>query len=343
MQLFLDDFDYQLPQHLIAQYPLPERSASRLLIVDHEQLTDRHFCDLPDYLRSDDLLVFNDSRVIHARLFGVKESGGKIEVLIERFIGTHEALAMIRASKSPKEGSRLHLADSFTVTVLGRSGEFFHLAFPPDQDMAALVEQHGHLPLPPYIQRDAARHDETRYQTIYARHNGSVAAPTAGLHFDDSLLTGIAKKGVNHAWVTLHVGAGTFQPVRENDLGRHIMHQESYVIPQQTIDAVQRARRNGGRVIAVGTTSARALESASQHGTLQPGAGNTRLFITPGYTFHTVDALITNFHLPRSTLLMLVSALAGVDTIRGAYAHAIAASYRFFSYGDAMFITGRPS
>ncbi|AWI79712.1 MAG: tRNA preQ1(34) S-adenosylmethionine ribosyltransferase-isomerase QueA [Betaproteobacteria bacterium HGW-Betaproteobacteria-13] len=338
MPLTLNDFDYELPPELIAQAPLAERSASRLLIVG-ETLDDRQFSDLPDYVRPGDLLVFNDTRVLHARLHGIKASGGQIEVLIERPIGPHEALAQIRSSKSPKPGSTLRLADAFDVTVLGRVGEFFHLRFPEHEDLVQLLERHGKLPLPPYIQRAAGDADESRYQTVYARAPGSVAAPTAGLHFDQSVLDRVAARGASCAWLTLHVGAGTFQPVRVDDLGEHRMHCERYVIPQETVDAIAATRAAGGRVIAVGTTSMRALEAAAQEGPLAAGSGETEIFILPGFRFRVVDALVTNFHLPKSTLLMLVSAFAGMDTMRQAYRHAIAQGYRFFSYGDAMLLT----
>ncbi|WP_454457319.1 tRNA preQ1(34) S-adenosylmethionine ribosyltransferase-isomerase QueA [Thauera phenylacetica] len=344
MSLTLADFDYTLPTELIAQAPLPERSASRLLVVEPQQgaaprLTDSVFSALAERVNPGDLLVFNDTRVIHARLHGVKDSGGQVEVLIERPVGPHEALAQVRASKSPKTGSRLRLADAFEVEVLGRVGEFFHLRFPAGEDLLALLERHGKLPLPPYIQRAAGEADESRYQTVYAREPGSVAAPTAGLHFDDALLERIAARGAKCAWLTLHVGAGTFQPVRVDDLGEHRMHRERYVIPQETVDAIAATRAAGGRVIAVGTTSMRALEAAAQDGPLEAGSGETEIFILPGFRFQVVDALVTNFHLPKSTLMMLVSAFAGMDSIRRAYAHAVEQRYRFFSYGDAMFIT----
>jgi S-adenosylmethionine:tRNA ribosyltransferase-isomerase len=340
MSLTLDDFDYHLPPELIAQTALADRAASRLLVVQSDALDDRVFRDLPSLLRAGDLLVFNDSRVLHARLFGQKESGGQVEVMIERPLGDHEALAMIRASKSPKPGSRIRLANAFEVEVLGRAGEFFHLRFPADDTAVNYIERHGKLPLPPYIEHAATSADESRYQTVYARELGSVAAPTAGLHFDQALFAELEALGVARAFVTLHVGAGTFQPVREHDLSRHQMHRELYSIPTETVAAVARTRAAGGRVICVGTTSLRALESGSQSGELVAGSAETGIFITPGYRFQLTDALITNFHLPKSTLLMLVSALAGRDTIRRAYAHAIAQRYRFFSYGDAMFLEG---
>ncbi|WP_323001049.1 tRNA preQ1(34) S-adenosylmethionine ribosyltransferase-isomerase QueA [Denitromonas sp.] len=343
MTLTLDDFDYTLPEALIAQAPLAERSASRLLVVGHDALADRGIRDLPELLGADDLLVFNDTRVIHARLFGQKATGGQIEVLIERPIGDHEAIAQVRASKSPKAGSTLRLADAFEVEVLGRVGDFFHLRFPADATVIDYTERYGALPLPPYITRAAGEADEARYQTVFARHPGSVAAPTAGLHFDDALLERIRACGVRTAAVTLHVGAGTYQPVRVQNLAEHQMHREQYIVPAETVAAIEATRARGGRVVAVGTTSLRALESAAQSGMLVVGSGETELFIMPGYRFHVVDALITNFHLPKSTLLMLVSALAGMDTIRAAYAHAVAQQYRFFSYGDAMFLSRRPS
>ncbi|MBL8447373.1 MAG: tRNA preQ1(34) S-adenosylmethionine ribosyltransferase-isomerase QueA [Zoogloeaceae bacterium] len=341
MSWTLDDFDYPLPAERIAQAPLASRSASRLLRVADGEFEDGHFADLPDWLRPQDLLVFNDTRVLHARLLGTKESGGQVEVLVERPIGPHEAIAQVRASKSPKPGSRLHLGEGLTVEVLGRVGEFYHLRFPEDEEIVHLLERHGRLPLPPYIERAADDADETRYQTVYARHPGSVAAPTAGLHFDDALLARLTEGGVGTAYLTLHVGAGTFQPVRVHHLAEHRMHRERYVLPADTVAAIAATRAAGGRVIAVGTTSLRALEAAAQAGPLAAGAGETELFILPGYRFQVVDALITNFHLPKSTLLMLVSAFAGVSTIRHAYAHAIDQGYRFFSYGDAMFLPQR--
>jgi S-adenosylmethionine:tRNA ribosyltransferase-isomerase len=337
MPLTVNDFDYALPAHLIAQAPLAERNASRLLGVGRT-LIDRHFADLPEFIRPNDLLVFNDTRVLHARLFGVKESGGAVEVLLERALGPHEALAQVRASRSPGLGTALRLAGAFDVTVQGRVGEFFHLRFPQDENLVDLLERHGKLPLPPYIQREAVEADEGRYQTVYARVPGSVAAPTAGLHFDEKMLETLDRCGAKRAWLTLHVGAGTFQPVRVHDLAEHRMHCERYVIPPATVEAIAATRKKGGRVIAVGTTSLRALEAAACNGELFAGAGETELFILPGFRFQVVDALITNFHLPRSTLLMLVSAFAGTETIRRAYAHAIEQGYRFFSYGDAMFL-----
>jgi S-adenosylmethionine:tRNA ribosyltransferase-isomerase len=333
----LSDFDFHLPQELIAQVPLPERSASRLLQVDGDRLVDRAFADIVDLLAPGDLLVFNNTRVLKARFFGVKETGGKVEVLVERVLDHRTVLAQVRASKSPPAGSRIRLADAFDVTVGERAGEFYTLAFPAD--VFDLIEAHGRLPLPPYIEHAADAFDEQRYQTVYAKEPGAVAAPTAGLHFDQALLDKLRDKGVRFAYVTLHVGAGTFQPVRTENLAEHKMHSEWYTISQETVDAVRATKAAGYSVIAVGTTSMRALESASQSGELQAGSSDTTLFITPGYTFKTVDRMVTNFHLPKSTLLMLVSAFAGYRQIRAAYAHAIEQRYRFFSYGDAMLLT----
>jgi len=337
----LSDFDFDLPQELIAQVPLPERSASRLLHVDGNQFIDRAFADIVDQLQPGDLLVFNDTRVLKARFFGVKATGGKVEVLVERVLDNRTVHAQVRASKSPQPGSTIRLADAFNVVVGERAGEFYTLLFPAD--VFDLIEAHGRLPLPPYIEHAADEFDEKRYQTVYAKQPGAVAAPTAGLHFDQPLLNRLRDKGVNFAYVTLHVGAGTFQPVRTENLAEHKMHSEWYTISQETVDAVRAAKAAGRNVVAVGTTSMRALESASQSGELQAGSADTALFITPGYAFKTVDRLITNFHLPKSTLLMLVSAFAGYDEIRAAYAHAIKNRYRFFSYGDAMLLTRKPS
>ena len=340
----LDDFDYFLPPELIAQTPTAQRSASRLLELRGMERYDRHFSDLAELLRAGDLLVVNDTRVAHARLVGRKESGGQVEVLVERVLGGREVLAQVRASKSPKPGSRLYLtaADGgadLVVEVLGRQDEFYRLAF--QGDALAMIERHGRLPLPPYIERAAALPDETRYQTVYARAIGSVAAPTAGLHFDEDLLQRLQDRGVGLARVTLHVGAGTFQPVRVQDLTQHPMHSERYEMPTATVAAIKATRAAGGRVVAVGTTSLRALESAADvdaPGNVKVGAGETALFITPGYEFRVVDVLVTNFHLPKSTLLMLTAAFGGYDAVRAAYRWAIDANYRFFSYGDAMLI-----
>ncbi len=336
----LSDFDFDLPPELIAQAPLPERSASRLLDVAPDGLQDRVFTDILDLLKPGDVMVFNDTRVLNARFFGVKETGGKVEVLVERVLDASTVLAQVRASKSPPPGTRMRLADAFDVTVGERDGEFFTLAFPGDA--ITLIDAHGRLPLPPYIAHDAGEQDEQRYQTVFARSPGAVAAPTAGLHFDQSLLDQLQAKGVRLAWLTLHVGAGTFQPVRTENITEHKMHSEWFHIPAETAALIHHARRNGHQVIAVGTTSLRALESASQSGELQAGSDDTQIFITPGYQFRTVTRLVTNFHLPKSTLMMLVSAFAGYDRIRRAYAHAIAQRYRFFSYGDAMLLSLDP-
>lgn len=332
----LSDFDFSLPPELIAQLPLPQRAGSRLLQVTDSALIDSAFADIVALLEPGDLLVFNDTRVLKARFFGVKETGGKVEVLVERVLDTSTVLAQVRASKSPPPGTKINLAEAFDVTVGERAGEFYTLHFP--DDVIELIEAHGKLPLPPYIEHDADEVDAERYQTVYARTPGAVAAPTAGLHFDQSILDQLRAKGVQFAYVTLHVGAGTFQPVRTENLSEHDMHSEWYTISQQTVDLVQSTRATGRSVVAVGTTSMRALESASQTGTLVAGSADTRLFITPGYRFQTVMRLLTNFHLPKSTLLMLVSAFAGYDRIRAAYAHAIQERYRFFSYGDAMLL-----
>mgnify|MGYP001025616533 FL=1 len=336
--LTLDDFDYELPPELIAQTPAADRPASRLLHLDAQGgLHDRRFADLPGLLRPNDLLVFNDTRVIKARLFGEKSSGGKVELLVERITEPDRALVHLRASKSPKAGAVIRLAGAFDVTMLGREGDLFDLRFPGP--VLELLAEHGQTPLPPYITHTPDTGDDARYQTVYAREPGAVAAPTAGLHFDDALLATLRAQGVRTAFVTLHVGAGTFLPVRVDNLSEHVMHSELYTLPQATVDAIAQARAAGGRVVAVGTTSVRALESAAAtHWPLRETRGDTRLFITPGFEFRAVDALVTNFHLPKSTLMMLISAFAGMDPIRRAYAHAVAQRYRFFSYGDAMFI-----
>ncbi len=333
----LSDFDFNLPPERIAQFPLPDRSASRLLHVDGKTLHDRQFTDIVDQLQAGDLLVMNNTRVLKARFFGVKDTGGKVEALVERVLDTRTVLAQLRASKSPGPGVKIRLADAFDVTVGERAGEFFTLHF--EADVFDLIEQYGRLPLPPYIEHAPGEVDENRYQTVFNKVPGAVAAPTAGLHFDQPLLDKLRAKGVQFAYVTLHVGAGTFQPVRTENLAEHKMHTEWYTMPQETVDAVREARAAGRDVVAVGTTSLRALESASQSGQLEAGSADTSLFITPGYRFRTVTRLVTNFHLPKSTLLMLVSAFAGFTEIRHAYQHAIANEYRFFSYGDAMLLT----
>ncbi len=333
-----DEFIFELPERLIAQHPPTRRGASRLLYMGKQGCEHRMFADLPALLRENDLLVLNDTRVLKARLFGSKETGGNIEVMVERVLNDHEVLAQVRASKSPKPKSRLLLSGVLPVTVLGRAGEFFHLRFEGGQDVGSLLEQYGSLPLPPYITHAADAEDETRYQTVFAREPGAVAAPTAGLHFDEAMLATLQLRGVKAAYVTLHVGAGTFQPVRAELVADHTMHSERYEIPQATLDAIADTRSRGGRVVAVGTTSLRALESAAANGELRAGAGETSIFITPGYQFRVVDVLLTNFHLPKSTLLMLVCAFGGKDRMLAAYRAAVEHEYRFFSYGDAMLI-----
>lgn len=337
------DFHFELPDELIARYPAPERSGSRLLCLDGGSgaVEDRLFRDLPQLLQPGDLLVFNDTRVMPARLLGRKATGGQVEVLVERVLNAREALAHVRASKAPKPGMTIETESGLRLEVLGRDDALFHLRF-PDDDVPAQLERHGHMPLPPYIDRADELADRERYQTVYARAPGAVAAPTAGLHFDAETLAQLKTRRIETAFVTLHVGAGTFQPVREDDLSKHRMHAEFAVVTAETVAAVKRARERNGRVIAVGTTSVRSLESAASDGELKPFAGDTRLFILPGYRFKVVDAMVTNFHLPESTLLMLVSAFAGYENVMNAYRHAVAHRYRFFSYGDAMFIT-RPA
>lgn len=333
-----DEFDYFLPERLIAQHPPERRGASRLLHVRGTELSDRLFSELPSLVREHDVLVFNDTRVLKARLFGVKPTGGKVEVLIERLLDEHHALAQVRASHLPKPGSPLLLADCLPVTVLGREGEFFHLRFDGAEDIQALLERHGQLPLPPYITHAPGVEDDERYQTVFARQPGAVAAPTAGLHFDAAMLAALQAKGVQAAYVTLHVGAGTFQPVRAENICEHVMHSERYTIPQTAVEAIRNAKARGGRVIAVGTTSLRALESSAREGELRAGEAETRIFITPGYAFQVADMLLTNFHLPKSTLLMLVCAFGGMEQMLAAYRHAVEREYRFFSYGDAMLV-----
>jgi S-adenosylmethionine:tRNA ribosyltransferase-isomerase len=334
------DFHFNLPSELIAQSPPAERSAGRLLLLDVPVRTwqDRMFRELPSFLRKGDLLVFNDTRVLPARLYGHKPSGGAVEILIERVLGTHEAVVQLGVSKKPRPGTAIILADHSRATVLGREESFFRLRFESPEPLERLLMRLGEMPLPPYISRHADASDLERYQTVYAREPGAVAAPTAGLHFDDVLLKQLRDKGVDFGYVTLHVGAGTFQPVRVEDLSHHQMHREWLNVGAGLVDQIHRTRRNGGRVIAVGTTVVRALESATVEGVLHPFAGETQIFIFPGYRITSIDGLITNFHLPQSTLLMLVSALAGREYILGAYEHAVKQRYRFFSYGDAMLI-----
>ena len=335
----LDDFDYDLPPELIAQRPSPQRTDSRLLHVDGRRLDDLRFADLPSLLAQDDLVVLNDTRVIHARLRGRKASGGEVEMLVERVIAPDAALVQMKASHPPRVGSTIALDDLGRATVTRRDGRFFELRFEGTGDLSAWLERHGEVPLPPYITHRPDRADAERYQTVYARSAGAVAAPTAGLHFDARMLDALRARGVALAFVTLHVGAGTFQPVQATRIDEHRMHAERYVGPDAVAHAVAAARRRGGRVLAVGTTSLRALESAADaDGNVHSGAGETSLFVTPGYRFRVVDRLLTNFHLPKSTLLMLVAAFGGYATMRAAYEHAVRARYRFMSYGDAMLL-----
>jgi S-adenosylmethionine:tRNA ribosyltransferase-isomerase len=334
------DFDFELPPELIAQAPLAERSASRLLLLDVEKQTcgDRLFRELPDFLRPGDLLVFNDTRVLPARLYGRKSTGGAVEILIERVTGAHEATVQLGVSKKPKEGGRIELADGSVAVVLGRDDAFFRLRFESPEPLEKLLLKLGEMPLPPYIERHADASDMERYQTVYAREPGAVAAPTAGLHFDEAMLVQLRDKGVDFGYVTLHVGAGTFQPMRADDVRDHVMHREWLNVGAALVEQIRRTRKAGGRVVAVGTTVVRALESATKDGELHPFAGETQIFIFPGYRITSIDALVTNFHLPQSTLLMLVSALAGRDFMLDSYRYAVAQRYRFFSYGDAMLI-----
>ena len=337
--MHIDDFDFDLPPQLVAQQPPAQRGSSRLLVaLPGQPLADAVFGDLPAHIAAGDLLVFNNTRVMKARLFGQKASGGKIEALVERVLDAHTALAHVRSSKSPKPGTELVFEGGLRATMQARHGELFELRFAGDDTVWALLERHGHLPLPPYIERAAGAADDERYQTVYAKHEGAVAAPTAGLHFTEALRQNLQTQGVALAEITLHVGAGTFQPVRVDNIAEHTMHSEWYEVSAATAAAVAAAKARGSRVWAVGTTALRALESAARSGSLQAGQGDTDIFITPGYEFKVVDRLITNFHLPKSTLLMLVSALAGYDEIRTVYQHAIAEQYRFFSYGDAMIL-----
>jgi len=334
------DFHFDLPQRLIAQTPLTERSASRMLVLDvpGRAWLDSQVRDLPGFLREGDLLVFNDTRVLPARLFGRKPTGGAVEIMIERVTGTHEARAQMRVSKKPAEGSVIELDDGTPVVVLGREDEFFRLRFDTTEPLEKVLLRVGHMPLPPYIERDDSIEDAERYQTVFAREPGAVAAPTAGLHFDEALLEALRKRGVDSGYITLHVGAGTFQPMRAERVEDHHMHREWLNVGAGLIEKIRRTRTAGGRVVAVGTTVVRALESALVDGELQPFAGETQIFIYPGCSITSVDALLTNFHLPESTLLMLVSAMAGREFMLAAYRHAVETEYRFFSYGDAMMI-----
>jgi S-adenosylmethionine:tRNA ribosyltransferase-isomerase len=337
------DFSYELPEALIAQNPLPDRHSSRMLCLNRltGQLTDKQFTDFIDLIEPNDLLVFNDTKVIPARIFGTKSTGGKVEILIERVLDDHHAIAHVKASKSPKPGALITLEKCFACMVQGRLNDLFQLEFKGATPLLEILGRIGHIPLPPYILRTDNEADISRYQSVFAKQAGAVAAPTASLHFDLNIMEKINTKGVAITFVTLHVGSGTFQPVRVDDLSQHIMHKEYFSVPQEAVDAVHQTRARGGRVIAIGTTAVRALESASTSGQLISGFGDTGLFITPGYQFESVDALLTNFHLPESTLLMLVAAFAGYQSVMDAYRHAISQSYRFFSYGDAMFLNTR--
>lgn len=336
--MHISEFDFHLPEHLIAQHPPANRGESRLLVALNKPFLDKQFIDLTNYLNSGDVLVFNNTKVIKARWFGQKASGGKIEALIERVLDEHTALAHIRSSKSPKAGALLQFDGGVQAVMQERVGELFQLRFSGCQSVYELLETHGRLPLPPYIEHTPNALDEARYQTVYAKHQGAVAAPTAGLHFTDAMLSSLKQQGVDMAEVTLHVGAGTFQPVRVDNIAEHQMHSEWFDIPAQTVAKIQAAQARGNKIWAVGTTSLRALESAARDGSLKAGQGDTDIFITPGFQFQVVDGLITNFHLPKSTLLMLVSAFSGSQWIREAYQHAIEQQYRFFSYGDAMIL-----
>ncbi len=339
----LNDFHFELPSELIAQTPLAKRSASRLLVQSGDKLSHCNVNDLPAILQPGDHLVFNDTRVIHARMFGEKSTGGKIELLIERVTSETGVLTKIRASKSPKAGAKLRLGE-VEATVLGRVEDLFEVEFHfnEGQNISTFIEQYGQLPLPPYIERAVEDVDAERYQTVYAQNSGAVAAPTAGLHFDQALLASLAEAGISHSFVTLHVGAGTFMPVRETDISKHIMHSEWFSVSEQAVNEISAAKAKGGRIVAVGTTSVRALEAASVSGQLLPHEGETKLFLTPGSQFSTVDAMLTNFHLPESTLLMLVCAFGGYKQTLAAYQEAVNQRYRFFSYGDAMLVWPAP-
>ena len=342
------DFTFELPEELIAQQPVTERTASRLLVLNGNTgaIEDKVFTDLSDFLQSGDVLVFNNTQVIPARLHGKKATGGKVEVLVERIVDDHVALAHIRASKSPKSGTELLFEKNISAEVTGREGDLFVVNFnhknQSENTVLGILNSIGHMPLPPYIQRDDEEFDQDRYQTVYAERPGAVAAPTAGLHFDEKMLQQLSDKGIEQIHVTLHVGAGTFQPVRADDLNDHYMHKEWIELTKENSEKINKAKKEGRRIIAVGTTSVRCLESAAlfsnEEGMLKPYTGETDIFITPGYEFKVIDALITNFHLSESTLLMLVSAFAGYENIKNAYQHAIREKYRFFSYGDAMFL-----
>ncbi len=338
--MLIEEFDFDLPQHLIAQTPLQKRDSSRLLILNKntKSFTDKKFTDFVDLLNTNDLLIFNDTRVIKARLFGKKITGGKVEIMIERILDNHHALAHLKTSKKIFDGTIFEVNEDVSVKVVRKENDLFYIEFNSNLSSYDILEKYGHIPLPPYIERSADKSDENRYQTIYAKESGAVAAPTAGLHFTNEIFKALNDKKIKYTFLTLHVGAGTFQPVRENDLDRHQMHSESFNVPDKTIQMIDDAKSKNGRIIAIGTTVLRALESKFSEETIQSGFKETSIFIKPGYTFKIVDALLTNFHLPKSTLFILVSAFSGSDTMKKLYQHAIKNEYRFFSYGDATFI-----
>lgn len=341
----VSEFDFDLPDKLIAKYPKTRRTASRLLemLGGSGEIRHKAFTDVLDIVSPGDLLVFNNTRVIPARLFGAKESGGKVEILFERKLDDRNFLAHLRASRSPKPGAVIVVDSGDKLEVIGRQGALFELRTEEHREVFGLLQAHGHMPLPPYIDREDEALDDERYQTVYAKNLGAAAAPTAGLHFDEAMLAALAENGVAQAFVTLHVGAGTFQPVKVDTVEEHVMHSEWIDVPPETVATIEATKARGGRIIAVGTTSMRSLEAASESGKLQAFSGDTNIFIYPGYYFKTVDALITNFHLPQSTLLMLVSAFCGQENIKHAYQEAIKEEYRFFSYGDAMFLHADPA
>ena len=338
--MLIEEFDFDLPQHLIAQAPLQERDSSRLLVLNKNTklFSDKKFVDFVDLLNPNDLLIFNDTRVIKARLFGKKITGGKVEIMIERILDNHHALAHLKTSKKIFDGTIFEVNEDVSVKVVRKENDLFYIEFNSNLSSYDILEKYGHIPLPPYIERSADKSDENRYQTIYAKESGAVAAPTAGLHFTDEIFKALNDKKIKYTFLTLHVGAGTFQPVRENDLDHHQMHSESFNVPDKTIQMIDDAKSKNGRIIAIGTTVLRALESKFSEETIQSGFKETSIFIKPGYTFKIVDALLTNFHLPKSTLFILVSAFSGSDTMKKLYQHAIKNEYRFFSYGDATFI-----
>ncbi|MDH4407118.1 MAG: S-adenosylmethionine:tRNA ribosyltransferase-isomerase [Pseudomonadota bacterium] len=338
--MLIEEFDFDLPHHLIAQAPLQKRDSSRLLVLNKNTklFSDKKFVDFVDLLNTNDLLIFNDTRVIKARLFGKKITGGKVEIMIERILNNHHALAHLKTSKKIFDGTIFEVNEDVSVKVVRKENDLFYIEFDSNLSSYDILEKYGHIPLPPYIERSADKSDENRYQTIYAKESGAVAAPTAGLHFTDEIFKALNDKKIKYTFLTLHVGAGTFQPVRENDLDHHQMHSESFNVPDKTIQMIDDAKSKNGRIIAIGTTVLRALESKFSEETIQSGFKETSIFIKPGYTFKIVDALLTNFHLPKSTLFILVSAFSGSDTMKKLYQHAIKNEYRFFSYGDATFI-----